>query len=134
MSLPRVERDCSGTGSGLLGWLDIGAAPPPKNGGAVDLRGIGEMGRAAVVKAAKGETARGEWSASDMDELNDWSTSMGRSFSVLVGEGLGEGKRVEGNDPHIGEEDRTSISTRRLVETSCCVRGKGFEGEKGEEC
>lgn len=45
----------------------------------------------------------------DMDELNDWSTSIGKSVSVLVGDGSGEGKREEGKLSMSGEEENMSM-------------------------
>jgi hypothetical protein len=40
----------------------------------------------------------------DMDELKDWSTSIGKSFSVRVGDMFGDGKRVDGNDSTSGDD------------------------------
>jgi len=45
----------------------------------------------------------------DIEELNDWSTSIGSSDSVPVGDGTGEEKRVEGKDSIRGDEENMSI-------------------------
>lgn len=50
----------------------------------------------------------------DMDELNDWSTSSGKSVSVRVGEGAGEGNRDEGKDSIRGDEENMSMAQRSL--------------------
>jgi hypothetical protein len=45
-----------------------------------------------------------------MEELNDWSTSIGKSsVSVRVGEGAGDGNREEGNDSTRGDEENMLI-------------------------
>lgn len=51
----------------------------------------------------------GELPPNDIDELNDWSTSIGKSISVRVGEGAGEEKRVDGKDSTSGEEEKQSM-------------------------
>jgi hypothetical protein len=45
-------------------------------------------------------------SDSDIDELNDSSTSIGRSLSVFVGEGLGEEKYEPEGDAARGEDEK----------------------------
>ena len=56
-----------------------------------------------------GERVHGESSSNDNDELNDSSTSIGRSNSVCVGEGAWEGKRDDGQDSIRGEEENMSM-------------------------
>ena len=41
--------------------------------------------------------------------MKDWSTSIGSSFSVLVGDGAGEEKRVEGKDSISGDDENVSM-------------------------
>lgn len=45
-----------------------------------------------------------------MDELKDWSTSIGRSVSVRVGEGLGEENR-DPKDSTMGDEEKLMMVT-----------------------
>lgn len=87
----------------------LGGRCPPKTGENADL---------ALDGFGVGEKASGESSVScscscsfenDMDELKDWSTSMGKSVSVRVGEGTGEENRLEGKDSFRGEEEKASM-------------------------
>ena len=54
----------------------------------------------------------------DMEVLNDWSTSIGSSESVPVGERNGDEDRVEGKDSMHGEEESESMMPTRR---SCAV-------------
>lgn len=72
-----------------------------------------------------------------MDELKDWSTSIGRSVSVCVGDGTGEEKRVVGNDSESGDEEKL-MANRVLVSSAAVGRKCSLEGsvsgvEGGEE-
>lgn len=52
----------------------------------------------------------------DMDELNDSSTSIGRSVSVFVGEGLGDEKHDEGDS--MGEDEKLMLGGERASDGS----------------
>lgn len=45
-----------------------------------------------------------------MDELNDWSTSIGRSPDSVVGDGFGDEYRVEGNESAMGEDEKLMMA------------------------
>jgi hypothetical protein len=110
LSAPLIPRPLSssfgdwiGTGSGRLG-LSVKAGVGDRNPSVVE--GAGE-----TVKDFKrlGVGDRPGDSEMDMEELNDWSTSMGRSASVRVGDGNGEEKRVEGKDSMSGDEEKQKL-------------------------
>jgi hypothetical protein len=67
---------------------------------------VGEIGRGLEWNGVGDKAGDSEI---DMDELKDWSTSMGRSVSVRVGEGTGEEKRVEGKDSMRGDEENEKL-------------------------
>lgn len=60
-----------------------------------------------------------------MLELNDSSTSLGRSDSVRVGEGTGEEDREE---PAMGDEDMSMLKECLLYQYSPCCRGRRYRG------
>lgn len=60
-----------------------------------------------------------------IDELKDWSTSIGKSTSVFVGEGTGdklgdsdgESKRFRVNDSTSGDDEKAAISSVQQNDT-----------------
>jgi hypothetical protein len=45
-----------------------------------------------------------------MEELKDWSTSIGKSISVRVGDGLGDWNRDEGKDSTRGDDEKLMMA------------------------
>lgn len=80
-------------------------------------RGVGEWRRRWVdglPRCMLGDGAGGESvTENDMDELNDWSTSAGKSTSVRVGDAAGEiageSNLPQGKDSVKGEDEKASI-------------------------
>jgi hypothetical protein len=104
------EIRCKGTGSGRRGLepkIGVGerkSLPRLDNGEAglsFPLLGVGEANR-----FDEGESLPPD---KDIDELNDRSTSIGKSTSVRVGERAGDEKRDEGKDSTRGDEENESM-------------------------
>lgn len=68
----------------------------------------GERGN-CLEKQGVGEKEGGPIAERDIDELNDRSTSIGKSHSVLVGDCTGDEKRVEGKESMSGEDENMSM-------------------------
>ena len=94
-----------GTGSGRLGREEkagVGERKPTcvlakgDRGSGLEKHGVGEKEGDPLAERV-------------IEELNDWSTSMGNSDSVLVGDVTGDEKRVEGKESRSGDEENMSM-------------------------